>query len=290
MGALGFIAGIVAGLVAGLACVALLPGIAGIVAGVVVGAAAYVGVSLLFARERRLRGRAVSEIPEGEKAAAAIDEARTAADSVAQLAAQVADAGIRAQASGFVEATRALIRYTEDNPESFRVLRRFSSTYSEQATRLLDTYLDIERAGATTELAGARAETLDAFALLEKTAAGELSRAVSSDALSLAASAAAIDKLASMDGYSADGAGSAGAGAGAGAPRRHTSAEVPAMPMGELRGAAASGAAATATPSAPAPQPAPAPVPSRPAARPADAPSSAPGPAAPTSPSGKERA
>lgn len=207
MVAIGFIAALVAGVVVGLICMGLLPGIAGIAVGVLTGGAAYAGVTLLFSTERKLRGRAVSEIPEGEKAAAAIDAARTETDAVAKLAGQVADDGIRAQAQGFVDATRGLIRYTEDNPESFRVLRHFSGTYSGQARQLLDTYLDIERSGVRDQLPAARKETIDAFALLEKTAAGELSRAVRTDALSLAASAAAIDKLASMDGYDASGSG-----------------------------------------------------------------------------------
>lgn len=201
MAVLGVIAGLVAGLAVGLAVMSLVPGVVGIAVGAALGAASYAGVSLLFARERRLRGVAVSSIPEGEKAAAAIDASRADTDAVARLAGQVADAGIRAQAQGFVDATRSLIRYTEDNPESFRVLRHFSGTYAGQAHQLLDTYLDIERSGAGDQLPAVRKETLDAFALLEKTAAGELSRAVASDALTLQASAAAIDKLASMDGY-----------------------------------------------------------------------------------------
>lgn len=204
MAVLGVISGLVAGVAVGIAVMSLVPGIAGVAAGALLGAASYAGVSLLFARERRLRGVAVSSIPEGEKAAQAIDAARAGTDAVARLAAQVADAGIRAQAQGFVDATRSLIRYTEDNPESFRVLRHFSGTYAGQAHQLLDTYLDIERSGARDQLPAARREALDAFAILEKTAAGELSRAVASDALTLQASAAAIDKLASMDGYEPD--------------------------------------------------------------------------------------
>lgn len=211
-GVIGFLAASFAGIAVGVLVVGLVPGSRGVALGALMGAAAYAGVTLLFSTERRLRGRAVSEIPEGERAAAAIDEAREATDAVAKIAARVADPAIRKQAGDFVEATRGLIGYTEENPATFRVLRHFSGTYSDQARQLLSTYLDIERSGAREQLASARTETYDAFCLLEKTAAGELSRAVASDALSLKASAAAIDKLASMDGYEADAAGDRGAG------------------------------------------------------------------------------
>lgn len=224
MAVLGFVLGLAAGIGVGLACMAIVGGLTGLIMGLCLGAAAYLGVSLLFSSERRLRGRAVSEIPEGDKAAAVIDAARAANEAVAMVTRQVADPAIHKQAQDFVEATRGLIGYTEENPATFRVLRHFIDTYAGQARQLLETYLDIERSGADAQLTVARSETFGALVTLEKTAAGELSRAVASDALSLKASAAAIDKLASMDGYDAQGRAAAEAAAGGGAS---TPAEVP---------------------------------------------------------------
>ena len=76
--------------------------------------------------------------------------------------------------------------------------------YGEQTEKLLRSYVDVESSGAHDQIAKARQETIEALQVLEQTAAGELSRAVSSKTLGIAADSDAIQRLARMDGYDTD--------------------------------------------------------------------------------------
>lgn len=62
-------------------------------------------------------------------------------------------------------------------------------------------YVDVESSGARDQIATARIETIEALQVLEQTAAGELSRAVSAKTLGITADSDAIQRLARMDGY-----------------------------------------------------------------------------------------
>ena len=73
---------------------------------------------------------------------------------------------------------------------AYPTLRHYITVYGEQTEKLLRSYVDVESSGARDQIATARIETIEALQVLEQTAAGELSRAVS-----------AIQRLARMDGY-----------------------------------------------------------------------------------------
>ena len=62
-------------------------------------------------------------------------------------------------------------------------------------------YINVESSGARDQIATVRIETIEALQVLEQTAAGELSRAVSAKTLGITADSDAIQRLARMDGY-----------------------------------------------------------------------------------------
>lgn len=80
-------------------------------------------------------------------------------------------------------------------------MRHYITVYGEQTEKLLRSYVDVESSGARDQIATARIETIEALQVLEQTAAGELSRAVSAKTLGITADSDAIQRLARMDGY-----------------------------------------------------------------------------------------
>lgn len=211
---------VVLGFVAGLALGALGfaiagGGVPGLIVAVVAAAGGYVGVSTLTEPERRIGKMLASALPNGQKAADAIDAANARLKLIEGTLRDVQDPTVRAEANDFIVATRDLVRYVGTDPGAWNTLRHYITVYGEQTSKLLESYVDVERSGAGDQLARARQETIEALQVLEKTAAGELSRAVSSKTLGIAADSEAIERLARMDGYSLEESAAAGAQTGA---------------------------------------------------------------------------
>ncbi|WP_236023798.1 5-bromo-4-chloroindolyl phosphate hydrolysis family protein [Bifidobacterium miconis] len=199
---IGIVAGFVIGLgLAGLAFWLAGGGLIGLGLGAVCAALGYVAGSTLLQPERRLGKVVVSALPNGQKAAAAIDDANTMLNRIGMLARQVRDPQVRSEADDFIAATRDLTRYVSTDTGAYATLRHYTNVYGDQTAKLLKSYVDVEQSGARDQLAVAQRETVEALQVLERTAAGELSRAVSSKTLGIAADSEAIQRLASMDGY-----------------------------------------------------------------------------------------
>lgn len=202
--------GVIAGFVVGLALAGLSfwlagGGLVGLGVGVVCAALGYVAGSTLLQPERRLGSIVVSALPNGQKAAAAIDDANALLNRVGMLAGRVRDPQVRAEADDFIAATRDLTRYVSTDTGAYATLRHYTNVYGEQTAKLLASYVDVEQSGARDQIPIAQRETVEALQVLERAAAGELSRAVSSKTLGIAADSEAIQRLASMDGYAVAG-------------------------------------------------------------------------------------
>lgn len=117
------------------------------------------------------------------------------------LTKQVRDPAVKAEANDFIAATKDLVQYVTRDTSAYPTLRHYITMYGEQAEKLLRSYVDVESSGARDQIATARIETIEALQVLEQTAAGELSRAVSAKTLGITADSDAIQRLARMDGY-----------------------------------------------------------------------------------------
>lgn len=226
--------GVIAGFVIGLAAAALAfwlsgGGVIGLVLALACAALGYVAGSILLQPERRLGKIVVSALPDGQKAAEAIDGANALLSTVRMLVSQIADQRVRAEANDFIVATADLTRYVATDTSAYATLRHYTNVYGGQTVKLLRSYVDVERSGAHDQIAVARRETVEALQVLEQTAAGELSRAVSNKALGIAADSDAIQRLARMDGYNVEGDAEPGAHAmpGSGADPKHVVASAP---------------------------------------------------------------
>lgn len=200
---------VICGFIAGLALAALGfwiagGGLLGLVVALVLAALGYIAVSTLTEPERKVGKMLASALPNGRQAADAIDEANASVAAIAALTAQVHDPQVRSESDDFIAATQDLIRYVTREPSAYATLRHIVAVYGEQTERLLHSYVDVESSGAHDQIAKARVETLEALQALERTAAGELSRAVSAKTLGLAANSDAIQRLARMDGYDSE--------------------------------------------------------------------------------------
>ncbi|PLS23923.1 hypothetical protein [Bifidobacterium imperatoris] len=178
-------------------------GVVGAGVAVVLAGLGYVAVSTLTEPERRIGKMLASALPNGQKAADAIDAANARLRSIAALTSQVRDASVRAESNDFIVATRDLVNYVTRDTSAYQTLRHYITVYGEQTEQLLRSYVDVESSGARDQIAKARTETIEALQVLEQTAAGELSRAVSAKTLGIAADSDAIQRLARMDGYDA---------------------------------------------------------------------------------------
>ncbi|OZG58933.1 hypothetical protein BMYO_1474 [Bifidobacterium myosotis] len=197
----GFVAGL---LFAGLGFWLAGGGVVGLVVAVVLAALGYVAASTLTEPERRIGKMLASALPNGQKAADAIDAANARLNNINMLTRQVRDPVVRKEANDFVVATQDLVKYVTRDPSAYQTLRHYITVYGEQTEKLLRSYVDVESSGAHDQIAKARQETIEALQVLEQTAAGELSRAVSSKTLGIAADSDAIQRLARMDGYDTD--------------------------------------------------------------------------------------
>ncbi|TPF78466.1 MULTISPECIES: hypothetical protein [unclassified Bifidobacterium] len=176
-------------------------GVVGVGVAVVLAGLGYVAASTLTEPERRIGKMLASALPNGQKAADTIDAANARLKSISALTAQVRDPYVRAEANDFIVATRDLVNYVTRDTSAYQTLRHYITVYGEQTEQLLRSYIDVESSGAHDQIAKARTETIEALQVLERTAAGELSRAVSSKTLGIAADSDAIQHLARMDGY-----------------------------------------------------------------------------------------
>ena len=143
----------------------------------------------------------VSALPNGQKTADAIDAANARLNSIAMLTKQVRDPAVKAEANDFIAATKDLVQYVTRDTSAYPTLRHYITVYGEQTEKLLRSYVDVESSGARDQIATVRIETIEALQVLEQTAAGELSRAVSAKTLGITADSDAIQRLARMDGY-----------------------------------------------------------------------------------------
>lgn len=199
---LSIVAGFIAGFALGaLAFVLLDGGVVGLVVGAVAAALGYTAVSMLTERQRRIGNIAVDLVPDGDKALETIDRAKACVARISGLMNRINDMRVRSEANDVVVATNDLIRYVTGEPKSYPMLSHFINVYGDQTASLLQGYLDVERAGVTSQLGRARGETIEALQALETTAAGELRHAVEAKTLTLTADSDAIVRLARMDGY-----------------------------------------------------------------------------------------
>lgn len=202
---LSIIVGFIVGFGLGALAFALLGGgLAGLAVGAAVATVGYVATSSLIERPRKIGNIAVELVPDGDKALAAIDAANARVKSISAIMSRIRDIRVRAEADDFIVATKELIRYVGDDPRSYPTLSHFINVYGEQTESLLDGYLDVERSGVGSQMTQARIEAIEALQALERTAAGELTRAVKAKTLSLSADSEAIVRLTRMDGYDDD--------------------------------------------------------------------------------------
>ena len=194
----GFVVGL---LLAGLGFGLVGGGVPGLIVAVVLAALGYIAASTLTEPERRIGKMLVSALPNGQKAADTIDAANARLNSIAMLTKQVRDPAVKAEANDFIAATKDLVQYVTRDTSAYPTLRHYITVYGEQTEKLLRSYVDVESSGARDQIATARIETIEALQVLEQTAAGELSRAVSAKTLGITADSDAIQRLARMDGY-----------------------------------------------------------------------------------------
>lgn len=194
----GFVVGL---LLAGLGFGLVGGGVPGLIVAVVLAALGYIAASTLTEPERRIGKMLVSALPNGQKTADTIDAANARLNSIAMLTKQVRDPAVKAEANDFIAATKDLVQYVTRDTSAYPTLRHYITVYGEQTEKLLRSYVDVESSGTRDQIATARIETIEALQVLEQTAAGELSRAVSAKTLGITADSDAIQRLARMDGY-----------------------------------------------------------------------------------------
>lgn len=194
----GFVVGL---LLAGLGFGLVGGGVPGLIVAVVLAALGYIAASTLTEPERRIGKMLVSALPNGQKTADTIDAANARLNSIAMLTKQVRDPAVKAEANDFIAATKDLVQYVTRDTSAYPTLRHYITVYGEQTEKLLCSYVDVESSGARDQIATVRIETIEALQVLEQTAAGELSRAVSAKTLGITADSDAIQRLARMDGY-----------------------------------------------------------------------------------------
>lgn len=192
----GFVVGL---LLAGLGFGLVGGGVPGLIVAVVLAALGYIAASTLTEPERRIGKMLVSALPNGQKTADTIDAANARLNSIAMLTKQVRDPAVKAEANDFIAATKDLVQYVTRDTSAYPTLRHYITVYGEQTEKLLRSYVDVESSGARDQIATARIETIEALQVLEQTAAGELSRAVSAKTLGITADSDAIQRLARMD-------------------------------------------------------------------------------------------
>ena len=185
----GFVVGL---LLAGLGFGLVGGGVPGLIVAVVLAALGYIAAS---EPERRIGKMLVSALPNGQKTADTIDAANARLNSIAMLTKQVRDPAVKAEANDFIAATKDLVQYVTRDTSAYPTLRHYITVYGEQTEKLLRSYVDVESSGARDQIATARIETIEALQVLEQTAAGELSRAVSAKTLGITADSDAIQRL-----------------------------------------------------------------------------------------------
>ena len=99
----GFVVGL---LLAGLGFGLVGGGVPGLIVAVVLAALGYIAASMLTEPERRIGKMLVSALPNGQKTADTIDAANAQLNSIAMLTKQVRDPAVKAEANGFIAATK----------------------------------------------------------------------------------------------------------------------------------------------------------------------------------------
>lgn len=201
---MGYVIGALAGVVCGVGCIVVVGGAIGVVCGLAVAALLYLGIGALLKPERKLGGVAASLVPDGEAAAARIDEARALIGRIAERRAQMRDAEVARETDDLMHDIETLVALVEGQPASHRRLAHFLTTYADQCVRMLDGYLALEHLAPPELVRQGHEDTVEALCALQGVAQGELARATGRKASDLEASSAAIQRLMEMDGYQPD--------------------------------------------------------------------------------------
>lgn len=175
-------------------------GLVGLSVGLMLAILSYLAIIFLVSPDRKLDGIPIEFLPDGQKAADAIDHAKTTLAQIERI--QVNDRMIFQEILEFSQGFTSLIRYVENNPSAYDTLRHYDNTYGKQAISLLTTYADVERSGSQEQTLTAKNTTVKAMDAMETAAKGELDRAVGAQTLKLQADSQAVSQLTAMDGYS----------------------------------------------------------------------------------------
>lgn len=174
-------------------------GLVGLSVGLMLAILGYLAIIFLVSPDRKLDGIPIEFLPDGQKAADAIDHAKTTLAQIERI--QVNDRMIFQEILEFSQGFTSLIRYVENNPSAYDTLRHYDNTYGKQAISLLTTYADVERSGSQEQTLTAKNTTVKAMDAMETAAKGELDRAVGAQTLKLQADSQAVSQLTAMDGY-----------------------------------------------------------------------------------------
>lgn len=177
-------------------------GLVGLSVGLMLAILGYLAIIFLVSPDRKLDGIPIEFLPDGQKAADAIDHAKTTLAQIERI--QVNDRMIFQEILEFSQGFTSLIRYVENNPSAYDTLRHYDNTYGKQAISLLTTYADVERSGSQEQTLTAKNTTVKAMDAMETAAKGELNRAVGAQTLKLQADSQAVSQLTAMDGYSVE--------------------------------------------------------------------------------------
>lgn len=177
-------------------------GLVGLSVGLMLAILGYLAIIFLVSPDRKLDGIPIEFLPDGQKAADAIDHAKTTLAQIERI--QVNDRMIFQEILEFSQGFTSLIRYVENNPSAYDTLRHYDNTYGKQAISLLTTYADVERSGSQEQTLTAKNTTVKAMDAMETAAKGELDRAVGAQTLKLQADSQAVSQLTAMDGYSVE--------------------------------------------------------------------------------------
>ena len=111
----------------------------------------YVGFHFLFKPRRRIGSRDVEDIPHGEELRRMLDAAREDFDAIAHAMNQIYDQKVWQQAKRLKLLSESILQYLEEHPERIRDASGFIDYYQDMASKLLQSYVDLQKSGLDTE-------------------------------------------------------------------------------------------------------------------------------------------
>lgn len=161
----------------------------------------YFGLYLVLKPSRRLGGKDVESLPDGEEMEKMLAEAEKDLYEIRRASQSIFDRSVQRDAENLHKTGSRILAFLKENPERIRQARRFFLYYLDTAAKLLGRYRDFQNTGLhTEEIEEILERTKKALPMLNQAFEKQFTRLMEGELMDVEADIALLEKTLKMEG------------------------------------------------------------------------------------------